>query len=147
MIQPAPIAVQHCETCGYELSGLGASGHCPECGAAFDALTPFSTRTRVNWGRAVRHACLPAAIAGLILHITAKAAFLQAEVGLAVPTLFFGWLVLALVMPRAVAQDVAEVRWTRRSRRWPIAMTTLAGTTLNVCVFLAMSWVFFGPLS
>ena len=28
-----------CEDCGYDLSGLGMRGHCPECGRYFDTLT------------------------------------------------------------------------------------------------------------
>jgi len=32
----APVEIPYCAGCGYDLTGIGQTGHCPECGAFFD---------------------------------------------------------------------------------------------------------------
>lgn len=39
---------RHCGKCGYELSGLGRQGTCPECGSRFDLSTGVGIKSALD---------------------------------------------------------------------------------------------------
>ena len=131
--------VHHCERCGYELTGLGELGACPECNAAFSSTIPFVLQ-RVPWLTALLTMTVPPAIAGagaLTVGRLAKGWGFESLLIVGFGTL---WLLLTFCMPMAVAGRIAESAFTRPYRSWPTAAAFFGGVLLNIATMLLARW-------
>lgn len=84
------LQLTHCPACRYELRGLPAAGHCPECGAAYDESMCFLPEAAV-------HASMTDLVATLILAIVATILAITMAMNGTWPAVFFsGGLALVL---------------------------------------------------
>ena len=132
--------VHHCEQCGYELTGLGGLGACPECGSAFSVTIPFRLE-KIRWGLVALRMIFPTAAVAVVFVVQLKFSYGAAFSGFLSTVCWLVWMAMAVLVPMDVALRVAERRWTKPRRQVPTALISLAGLALNILVIATLVWL------